>query len=171
MSSKIKTIIILVVIGIALFLIYFFFLKPDPATPNLITTTNTDVATGSTDIPSADATTAIGADFLATLLNVKSIKLDDSIFSSLVFTTLRDSSIELVLGQTEGRPNPFAPIGTDVLSNQGIQTGTLNTINEIGISGTVGATPVIEVTPNPTPSNIPPANSGTPTNTPQSPTQ
>ena len=169
MSSKIKTIIILVVIGIALFLIYFFFLKPAPAEPNLTTTTNTDVTTPDTNTPASLATTAIGADFLATLLNVKSLKLDDSIFSSLVFTTLKDSSIELVLGQTEGRPNPFAPIGTDVLSNQGIQTENLNTINEIGISGTVGATPAIEVTP--TPGNTPAANSGTPTNTPQGPTQ
>ncbi|MFA6324897.1 MAG: hypothetical protein WCX46_01575 [Candidatus Paceibacterota bacterium] len=133
MSSKIKNIIILVVIGIVLVLVYFFFLKPDPAEPNL--TTSNDVS--NTGIVGADATNAIGADFLATLLNVKSIKLDDSIFSSLVFTTLKDSSIELILGQTEGRPNPFAPIGTDILSNPNTQNGTLTTINEIGTSGIV----------------------------------
>lgn len=52
-------------------------------------------------------------DFLASLLNVQNIKLDESIFSDPAFASLHDSSILLIPDGTEGRPNPFAPIGSD----------------------------------------------------------
>ncbi len=55
----------------------------------------------------------IAQNFLSLLLNIKSIKLDDSIFSDDAFNSLRDSSIVLVPDGNEGRPNPFAPFGTD----------------------------------------------------------
>ena len=146
MSSKIKNIIIFVVIGLALVLIYIFFLKPAPAQPNLVT------SSGGTTSPSvtatADQTTQIGADFLATLLSVKSISLDDSIFTDSAFASLHDSSIVLTPDQTEGRPNPFLPIGTDVLpttdnTQANVLTQTTDTTNTSApsISGTVGATP------------------------------
>lgn len=137
MASKIKNIIIFVVIAIALILIYVFFFKKAPEEANLAVTSE-DSALPSASV--ADQNTAIGEDFLSLLLSVKSIKLDDSIFADTAFATLRDSSIELIADGTEGRPNPFAPIGIDVLPTTGnTQTGILTPTNGLGILGTIGA--------------------------------
>ena len=138
MSSKIKTIIILVVIGVILFLSYFLFFKPAPAQPNLTTITPTTNGAISNTSAVVGENISIGADFLSTLLSVKNIKLDDSIFNNGAFSTLRDSSIELIPDQNEGRPNPFAPIGSDILPAN-TQTNALNTTGVPVISGTVGA--------------------------------
>ena len=54
-------------------------------------------------------------DFLSLLLNVKSIKLDSTIFDDPAFLSLYDSSITLTPDGTEGRVNPFAPLGADVV--------------------------------------------------------
>ena len=64
-----------------------------------------------TNIP--DANSLIAKDFLNLLLNVKNIKLDDSIFADNAFNSLRDSSIVLTPDGNEGRPNPFAPLGSE----------------------------------------------------------
>jgi len=115
MSSKIKNIIIFVVVAIALILAYVFFFKPAPAQPNLTTSAGTSAAPGANV---SGQTAAIGGDFLSLLLSVKSIKLDDSIFSNPAFASLRDSSIELVLDPSQvGRPIPFAPIGSDAAAS------------------------------------------------------
>ena len=126
MSSKIKNIIIFIVIAIVLILVYVFFLKPTPTTPNLTTTSETGVATNvvaSNNIGNTD----INSDFLSTLLNVKNIKLDDSIFADTAFNSLKDSSIELIQDGTQGRPNPFAPIGVDntLVPNNGLIVNSL----------------------------------------------
>jgi len=122
MTSKIKNIIIFVVIGVALILVYIFFFKPAPPTANLTSSNGAPVVQNTA---TTTQTNQVGGDFLSLLLSVKSIKLDDSIFSDPAFATLRDSSIELVPDGTEGRPNPFAPIGSDVLSASVSATGSL----------------------------------------------
>jgi hypothetical protein len=124
MSSKIKNIIIFVVIGLVLVFVYIFFLKPAPDQGNLVSSTSTTTpGTGTATSP----TDTVGQEFLSLLLSVKSIKLDDSIFSDTVFNGLHDSSIEIVGDGTEGRPNPFAPIGSDILSASPISSGVLTT--------------------------------------------
>ena len=115
MAKSIKNIIISVVIVAILAVGYIFFIKKAPEQPSL-------VSSSTSVLPGADSTTtgAIASmedtqtqDFLSVLLNVKSIKLADAIFSKPAFLTLHDSSIILVPDQSAGRPNPFAPIGTD----------------------------------------------------------
>ncbi len=109
---KPKNIIIFVAIGAVLVLIYIFFIKPAPEEAGLVST-STDKS-GITGSPNTSGEDSLGAkNFLSILLNVKNIKLDDSIFSDIAFSTLRDSSIILTPDGTEGRPNPFAPIGID----------------------------------------------------------
>ena len=109
--SKLKYIIIAIVVIIILIFSYFFlFKKSQSDQPNLASSSGVDASTGAT----SDVTNGIADDFLALLLNVKSINLDDSIFSDPVFIGLHDSSILLVPDGTEGRPNPFAPIGVDI---------------------------------------------------------
>jgi|TARA_Y100000310_G_scaffold345866_1_gene471944 hypothetical protein len=54
----------------------------------------------------------IGRELLTTLLEIKSLSLDESLFASPAFTSLEDFSQELV-SLPSGRANPFAPIGVD----------------------------------------------------------
>lgn len=51
----------------------------------------------------------IGADVLSLLNRINSLKIDTSIFSSLIYQSLVDFSVEIP-PQNVGRPNPFAPI-------------------------------------------------------------
>ncbi|OGI82007.1 hypothetical protein A3I95_03425 [Candidatus Nomurabacteria bacterium RIFCSPLOWO2_02_FULL_44_12] len=126
---KIKNIIIFATIGIALILVYIFFIKNSPEEDNLVSTTNTPVP-GVTP-PETSQEIAVGQEFLSLLLNIKNIKLNDGIFSDPAFATLHDSSIVLIQEGNEGRPNPFAPIGSDnsfapVVSDTSLEGGTAN---------------------------------------------
>jgi len=116
---KIKNIIIFIVIALVFFLIYLFFIKPSPEQPSLVssgagaTLPNID---GSNPNPSTSNTnTEVAKDFLAIFSNIKDLKLNDAIFSDPAFISLHDSSIILTPDGTEGRPNPFAPFGNDVV--------------------------------------------------------
>ncbi len=107
MASKIKNIIIFAVVAALLILIYIFFIKKVPEEQNLISSSNT--ALPATD--TFNQNSLMTKDFLSVLLNVKSIKLDNTIFSDRAFINLHDSSILLIPPGDEGRLNPFAPIG------------------------------------------------------------
>ncbi len=115
MNPKIKKIIIFAFIAAILIFAYSFLAKKKGEDANLATT---GVVNPSPITPATSG--ALGSnplaatDFLSVLLNVKSIRLDDTIFSDPAFLSLHDSSIVLVPDGTEGRPNPFAPIGTDI---------------------------------------------------------
>lgn len=112
MTLKPKNIIIFVSIAIILILIYIFFIKKDPEEAALVSSLDTQVVVD-TSIPGSSA--AIAQDFLTLLLNVKTIRLNDAIFSDPAFASLHDSSITLIPDGNEGRPNPFAPLGVDDL--------------------------------------------------------
>ncbi len=107
---KPKNILIFIAAGVALVLIYVFFIKSAPEQDSLVSTSGEPVtpSTNNTNQSALDT-----KDFLTVLLSVKNIKLDASIFSDGAFTTLHDSNVVLTPDGTEGRPNPFAPIGSD----------------------------------------------------------
>ena len=111
MIPSVKNIIIVVVIVVALIFGYIFFIKKPATVPNLV---STDPTASNTNASSNAISITDAQDFLAVLLNVRSIVLDDSIFSDPTFATLRDSNIVLIQDGTEGRPNPFAPIGFEL---------------------------------------------------------
>jgi hypothetical protein len=60
-----------------------------------------------------EAGLAVGREFLSLLLNIRSLKLDDSIFSNQAFVALQDFSRPIPPDTNPGRPNPFAPLGAD----------------------------------------------------------
>jgi predicted permease len=121
MSPKIKNIIIFTGIAIIFISIYIFFIKGDEPENNLVSSPGTTSFVGSNtkNTTILDQSPALAQDFLSLLLNVRNIKLDDTIFSDSAFNSLRDSSIVLVPDGNEGRPNPFAPLGTDNVEMQG----------------------------------------------------
>lgn len=108
---KPKNIIIFIVAGIILVLVYIFFIKSGGEEPALVSTSPDGVISPTSTAVSEDS--ASSQDFLSVLLSVKSIKLDDKIFTDEAFINLHDSSITLIPDGTEGRVNPFAPIGSD----------------------------------------------------------
>lgn len=110
---KPKNIIIFVAALVILVLIYVFFIKKDSEENGLVTTSINPIASTTPMAGGVPGENAESSELLKVLLNVKNIKLDASIFSEPAFQALIDSSIVLVPDGTEGRPNPFAPIGSD----------------------------------------------------------
>ncbi len=99
--------------------IYFFYIKPSSDTPAL-TSSTTSSSSASSPLGTSSTQTGtngnVAQDFLNLLLSVKSIKLNDAIFSDAAFATLDGShSIILTPDGTEGRPNPFAPFSADTV--------------------------------------------------------
>ena len=112
-TPKIRNIVIFASIGTVLVLIYIFFIRQPSPPPTLISSSSNGVAL---DTSVLDQNSSVARDFLTLLLNVKNIKLNDAIFADNAFASLRDSSIVITQDTVEGRPNPFAPFGTDNLS-------------------------------------------------------
>ncbi len=115
---KLRNILIFVAIGVVLVLVYFFVIKKPAATAPLVSSPTVP------GVPGAAAATpknnsAVAQEFLTLLLSVKNIRLDDAIFSEPAFASLDGShSITLTPDGTEGRPNPFAPLGNDIVLSE-----------------------------------------------------
>ena len=119
---KLKNIIIFVIIGAVFVSIYFYIKRPSADPVALISSSGVPAVSGAT---AEDANKTLTQDYLALLLSVKNIKLDDSIFSNPAFTGLYGShSITLIPDGTEGRINPFAPFGSDNVLPPPINTGS-----------------------------------------------
>jgi hypothetical protein len=58
----------------------------------------------------------IGQEFISMLLNLQAINLDTTLFQEQSFLSLKNNSIEFRDPGGQGRPNPFAPIGSDAIS-------------------------------------------------------
>lgn len=110
MMSKIKNSIIFIAISSVLVLSYFFLFKKDSQPAGLIVSAP---GTVENNVSGLATDSSVDRDFLPLLLSVKDIKLDDSIFKNTAFQSLVDSSIVLTPDNTEGRNNPFAPLGSD----------------------------------------------------------
>ncbi len=110
MNPKIKNIIIFGGIFILLVAGYVIFFGKKTSTPALQTTSGIPT-TASSASPVGSA--GVGKEFLDTLLNIRNIKLDASIFSNPAFISLNDFDLSLIQEQNPGRKNPFLPLGTD----------------------------------------------------------
>ena len=118
---KLRNILIFVIIAIIIVLLYvvFFNNKEDQASlipsasPSLPITNDADAGSLNADV-SSQANDELSQGFLSLLLGVQGITLNDSIFKTgSAFYSLVDPNIVLVPDGTEGRANPFAPIGSD----------------------------------------------------------
>lgn len=120
MSKGLKIFLMILILAVFGAIAYFllgnkedFSLNVSPTASPLSTTGNEPVsglaAQNTADID-ADQ---IGQEFLTQLLNIRSIKLREDIFSRPAFISLTDFTIELIQLGNEGRVNPFAPFGVD----------------------------------------------------------
>lgn len=150
MKSTLRVIIILAIVTVIGIVLYSIFFKNSdtPATGNssLSTTAGAPIAdTANVSGAALADAEAASRDFLALLLNIRSIKLDDSLFANPSFATLQDLSRPINPDTNPGRVNPFAPLGTDsnAVSTQvttsnpsaiGGATSTLNGVLSIGAS-------------------------------------
>ncbi|KKQ02342.1 MAG: hypothetical protein US18_C0006G0011 [Parcubacteria group bacterium GW2011_GWB1_36_5] len=110
---KIKNIIIFLAIGAIFVSIYIFYIKPP--SEEVAVLVSSSKTPGISDTVAEDTNPKVAQDFLNLLLSIKSIKLNDAIFSDKAFINLHDSSIVLIPDGNEGRPNPFAKFGNDVV--------------------------------------------------------
>ncbi|MEI8174968.1 MAG: hypothetical protein WCG28_03390 [bacterium] len=124
----IKNIIIFIAIGAVFAGAYWYFTKGSSTdTASLISVSGNAVSTNTNTSAQID-NSAVAQEFLTSLLNVKNIKLDDAIFSDKAFISLHDSSIILTPDGNEGRANPFAPLGNDVVAPTCVSPQILNTL-------------------------------------------
>ncbi|MEQ1561554.1 MAG: hypothetical protein ABL899_02435 [Nitrospira sp.] len=54
----------------------------------------------------------VGQDILVLVDKLNQTRMDQSIFTSPVFSSLKDNAVP-ILPEAKGRPNPFAPVGVD----------------------------------------------------------
>ncbi len=88
---------------------------------NAITSTEVPVSSDGTPV----VTDLIGQDLLILVDKLETIKIDKAIFSSPLFTSLKDNSVAIQEEQ-KGRVNPFSQIGVDSgsVSGTGIPSST-----------------------------------------------
>lgn len=110
MKGVIRNIIILIVLIVLGIVGYSVFFKKNIDDQGGLATT----ASSGTTLPvGVSDENAVGREFLGLLLNIRSLKLDDSIFTSQAFLSLQDFSRPIPPDTNPGRPNPFAPLGAD----------------------------------------------------------
>lgn len=125
MSNKLKN-LIFILVGLALILVYVLFFKKDNTNDQALTV-NTTNNIGNVEINKVENNPIdekLSSEILATLSSIKSITLQDKIFTSNAFQSLVDGTVPLVKDGNEGRPNPFAPIGNDASSSTTTTTTT-----------------------------------------------
>jgi hypothetical protein len=101
-----NTIIVIFVLALVGFGVYYFTSSDSTGTSG-----SPLVASGLAEDSGA---TFSGRDFLRTLANIESLKLDDKVFGTAIFTSLVDFSVP-IQPQPKGRVNPFQPIGVEQL--------------------------------------------------------
>ena len=94
--------ILIIIIAIIIFAVAFMYLSRNNSTSD-----TSSLSVNNTEAPTGDS------QYIYNLLQQMSVvKLDDSIFSSSVFQSLKDNTVVLT-PQDTGRNNPFSPIGSD----------------------------------------------------------
>lgn len=148
MKENKKSLIIILIVGIVLVVLYFVFFKQEDdeallsTTTNVITPTNINI---NTITPTSQIDNELAQQILASLSNVKTLTLDDRLFATLAFKTLKDGTVQLDPDAVIGRLNPFAPIGVDpvsgnnnnIIQNTNTQTSLDTTPSEIPLSDAI----------------------------------
>jgi len=104
---KYKKALLIITVIIVAFVVYSYLFKKD-ASPQLIAPDSTSLQTSQF---------SAGREILALLSDLKSLQLNNDIFSNKAFRSLEDFSLP-ISSEPKGRNNPFAPIGIDAVVNE-----------------------------------------------------
>jgi hypothetical protein len=135
MKSKIFKIVIILVIVAVLVAVYILFLQPDESSQgSLSSSVNEGNPVAQNDSTEAQGD-AVNQELVATLTSLQEINLSGAIFENEAFMALEDISRPLLREGNEGRRNPFAPIGSDVVivdvnSTSNAEEGGINDAGE-----------------------------------------
>lgn len=84
--------------------------------------------------------------FLRLLLSVNSITISNELFAKPTFLALKDFSTRLESDGSEGRPNPFAQLGTDQDLSGGTVVNNNGTTNTSGVQSPITTGPAATIT-------------------------
>ena len=133
MKPNIKSILIFVGIFALLVGGYFIFFNKSATKPALVSNT-----TGKKPVNNTQANAnVVGQEFLSQLLNVNSLQLDTSIFTSNSFNSLKDTtdnSLTLSSLEDKGRVNPFSPTESGSVAPAPTPLDTANTLNSLEVT-------------------------------------
>lgn len=109
MKKTTKFLIIVSIIGVSLFLGLYG--QKDRKVSSLAMGSALESTADSTANKKSPVGNEIQAEisFISTLSSIKSLKIDSSLFSDILFSRLKDNSVKIE-PVVPGRPNPFAPI-------------------------------------------------------------
>jgi hypothetical protein len=132
MSNTLKVILAATII-IAIGVFGYWYATKNTASPAAPTgslqSSNAQVAAQNS--PLAPNDTAISDKLLTLLLNMRTIELNQSIFTDAAFTSLKDFSTTINPEPNPGRANPFAPIGADGAPTQPVITVTTGQVANV----------------------------------------
>lgn len=116
-----KTIKIILISGgiILLIVLGFYFMPSSSSTDSGLS--KSVAAPGMSADDSSNATA-----FLSTLLSLKKIKVDTSIFTSPIFTKLQDNTVPILNDGVVGRQNPFSEIDNTTPVDNGMSFPQIN---------------------------------------------
>ncbi|MDO8576454.1 MAG: hypothetical protein Q7R90_04005 [bacterium] len=108
MQSLLQHKLVLILSGIALAGLVWYGLSPSVPEGDLVPSPGTE-------------DTQVNQGIVPTLLTLRAVKLDGTIFSASAFTRLKDFSTEIV-EEPVGRANPFAPLSARTSTGTSTQT-------------------------------------------------
>ncbi len=135
MSNGLKIFLIILILAVFGAIAYFllgdgdYSLNVAPTSSPLQTSDSQPVSGLSAQAAADIDADQIGQEFLTQLLNIRSIKLREDIFSRPSFISLTDFTIELIQLGNEGRPNPFAPFGVDGSTQSSDPFGSMEAVD------------------------------------------
>lgn len=108
MQSLLQHKLILILLGFALAGLIWYGLSPSSPEGDLVSSAGTENA-------------QVDQGLVPTLLTLRAVKLDGTIFSAPAFTRLKDISTEII-EEPVGRANPFAPLSARTTTGTSTQT-------------------------------------------------
>lgn len=117
MKKGIKTVLIIVGILIVAIVLYSaFFNNPDSGNQSGLVSGTTAQPVAGVQSQNAVSGVQIGQEFISLLLSLQQLNLDTTLFQDRAFQSLQDKTIQFQDPGGQGRPNPFAPIGSGVIT-------------------------------------------------------
>lgn len=137
MKKILKPIIIAVCVALVGFGAYAYIAKKKNADQGTLISSNAGASTPTNESTESED---ISNHFLDLLLNLKNIRLDTSLFDAATFKALQDFSSPISPDPNPGRPNPFSPIGQDVVTVSSFSVTTNPVSTMTSTTATLSAT-------------------------------